>query len=731
MATIDNYLRCVEYEGHGPANHPGFTQFFKEDTNMWYFAMVAPSGRVLLKSEGYASEAGRNNGIESVIRNRDIAERFVVIQDEGGHWRAVLRAGNRQEIAVSCAYDTEAGAQGHIAMCDSGWVEPVAVAEKAVAAVPKVIDDYLPCDDYAGMPDLQEESFSGFYSESRNEWYFSMNDFTGKTLLRSEGYTNEAGRANGVQSVIKNRDLRERYKVWQRPDNTWVVSLNAGNHQEIARSCPFPTEAEAKAHIEACLDWAFVPAVEKAVKAAPRVSEANHDEYMPCEAYAGKEVSEKYPGFSSFREEDGMYYFAMVNADGKVLLKSESYPSAAPRDNGIESVIRNRDIRERWSEKQDEGGYYLSLRAGNNMEIGRTCHYTESGAWWNWIFPVAAPVVVEKIVEAPPAPIVVEKPIEVKAEPIIVEKKIEIPPVVIPPVVIPPVVVEKKVEIPPVVIPPVVIPPKKEEIEVKPIIVEKKVVVPPVVVPPVVVEKKAAAPEPPKVVVTPPKATVYTKPVEVEKKVDPVVVPPVAAQSDGCMKYWWLLPLLLALAALWYFTKDGCSKKAEVPPVKVEVPTAPVPTPVEPPKPAAPTCSCTGNSDALFNIPVGSVAKKLTRLGTNPEFGNSHDMSAAEFYAKLAKNAKNNAADSKFLDRVFKGMGYADGWKSATADMFTEVVLPVGTSGNLGYSKAHKTGYYTLPDAERDRMAFRIKSANGCDMHFMKTCGNHFFTCGN
>ena len=174
MATIDNYLRCVEYEGHEASNYAGFTQFFKEDTGLWYFAMVAPSGKVLLKSEGYASEAGRNNGIESVMRNRDIDERFVVQQDEGGHWRAILRAGNRQEIAISCGYDTEAEAQGHIAMCDSTWVEPIAAAAKTVAAAPREVDDYLPCDDYAAMPDLQE-SFSGFYSESRSEWYFSLN----------------------------------------------------------------------------------------------------------------------------------------------------------------------------------------------------------------------------------------------------------------------------------------------------------------------------------------------------------------------------------------------------------------------------------------------------------------------------------------------------------------------------------------------------------------------------
>ena len=703
MATFDNYLHCVDYQGHEPSNYPGFTQFFREDSGHWYWAMVSPSGKVLLKSEGYASEAGRNNGIESVMRNRDIEERYTVRQDEAGRWRSVLRAGNRQEIGVSCGYDTEAEAQGHIQTCFSTWVEPAVEAKQAATASTRVMDDYLQCEDYQGMPDLSEKNFTGFYSDSRENWFFSMCNHAGEVLLRSEGYQNESGRANGVQSVIRNRDIRERYKVWMRPDNTWVVSLNAGNHQEIARSCPFATEAEAKAHVDACLKWNFVPTVEKAAIASTG-SSAVHDDYMHCEAYAGKERSEKYPGFTTFREDDGQYYFAMVDKAGKVLLKSEGYPTAAPRDNGIESVIKNRDIRERWVEKQDEDGYYLSLKAGNHIEIGRTCHYKESGAWWPLIFPaVAAPLVVEKITETPPPavvePIVVEKKVEVKAEPIIVERKVEIP-AVVPPVV------------PPVVIPPVVIPKVEEK--------------------PIVVEKKTIAPEPPKVVVTPPKATVYTKPVEVERKVEPVVVPPVAAESEGCMKYWWLLPLLLALGALlWWLSKDGCNKpKVEVPPVKVEVPTPPVAaTPVEAPKPAAaPTCNCTGNADDLFNIPVSETPKSLTRLGTCPEFGNSHGLTPAQFLAKLQKKAASNHADLAFLDRVFKGIGYS-GFKDAKVEMFSEVEIPAGTAGNMGYAVSHKTAYDRLDASGKDLLAFRIKGVNGCDMHFMKTCGNHFFFC--
>lgn len=140
-------------------------------------------------------------------------------------------------------------------------------------------------------------------------------------------------------------------------------------------------------------------------------------------------------------------------------------------------------------------------------------------------------------------------------------------------------------------------------------------------------------------------------------------------------------------------------------------------------------CNCSGNSNPIFNIPVNRRAKTLTRLGTNPEFGDSHALNEVGFYTKLQNAHRENNRDRVFLDKIFRAMGYS-GFSEANADMFTEVEIPNGTTGNLGYSVNHKTLYATL-DAKlnRDLQAFHIRSANGCDIHFMKTCGNHFFFC--
>jgi hypothetical protein len=155
-----------------------------------------------------------------------------------------------------------------------------------------------------------------------------------------------------------------------------------------------------------------------------------------------------------------------------------------------------------------------------------------------------------------------------------------------------------------------------------------------------------------------------------------------------------------------------------------EVVVAP-PPPVVVTKPAC--AACETGTDPIFNSACVNP-KKLPRLGSNPEFGNSHGLTATQFYEKLQKAYKNNKIDRVFLDRIYVAMGYS-GFADARPEHFMEVILPIGSAGRLGYSKEHKTGCYILPDDEHDREAFHIQAANGCDLHFMKTCGNHFFMC--
>jgi hypothetical protein len=259
----------------------------------------------------------------------------------------------------------------------------------------------------------------------------------------------------------------------------------------------------------------------------------------------------------------------------------------------------------------------------------------------------------------------------------------------------------------------------------------------------------------------------------IEKIVPPVVAAPIVEAATPVTTYaaveeaaaagsggWWKWLLLAALlgALLWWLLK-GCAGGTTTPAAIVAdstqtdttkataavadtatstdaAPVADATTPAEVAPVVAATaaatsgCNCSASKDPLFNIDANAKPKSLWRLGSNPEFGNSHALSPEQFYQKLKTRAATNAMDKKFLNRIFKAMGYINGFADAKASMFTAVELPKGTIGNIGYSKAHKTLLASLDVVnDKDLKAFHIQSANGCDMHFMKTCGNHMFIC--
>ena len=138
---------------------------------------------------------------------------------------------------------------------------------------------------------------------------------------------------------------------------------------------------------------------------------------------------------------------------------------------------------------------------------------------------------------------------------------------------------------------------------------------------------------------------------------------------------------------------------------------------------------CSESSVAIFNVPANKTPKQMSRLGTLPEFGDSHGLSPDQFYNKLNARYNDNATDKAYLNYLFKSMGYSNGWSDAQSYMFSEEVLPVGTRGLLGLGKQHHFEYSILPTNDRDRQAFRIQSANGSVVHFMKTCGNYMYAC--
>ena len=731
----DDYLACKMYDGHErSATNPDFSTFSHEGE--FYFAMLDSDGKVRLRSEGYKSEAARDNGIASVTKNRENKDRFS-IEEKMKYFFVVLKAGNHQEIGRSCPYGSHAEADA--------FINPPVV----VAAAPKPQrkdDDYLACKMYDGHErSTDNPDFSIFSHEG--EFYFAMLDSDGKVRLRSEGYKSEAARDNGIASVTKNRENKDRFSIEEKMKYFFVV-LKAGNHQEIGRSCPYGSHAEADAFINP-------PVV---VAAAPK-PQRKDDDYLACKMYDGHERSEKYPDFSTF-EQDGEYFFAMLDADGDVKLRSERYQSAKGRDNGIKSVLKNREIEKRWSIEEKMGYYFSVLKAGNNQEIGRSCPYKEKpamGMWW-----LAAPAMAMAAATIPP---VVDVPVEKeKEDDYLACKEYENRKVN-----------DKennvalfkhkngqfyfalydkdgKVRLRSEGFKSA----KKRDQELRGVLkykddksmysrIERKGYYIDVLKDktgrevgrsclkkdePVV----AAVPVAKKVIATAAVAAAATAATAATTSSAPKAAAAPAA-SGGGFKWWWLLPLLLIPL---FFIWKSCNKTPDPvlppppPPVVTEVAPPPVTTETAPPPvaPAAPTCDCSALTHPVFDLPSGPAPKELTVLGRAPEFGNVHNLSTDEFYQKLNRAYKRSGTDKRFLDGIFKAMGY-NGFSDATADMFSETTIQSGITANIGTGRNHKTVYRKLNLSGKDLKAFKIKAKNACDMHFMKTCGNHMFYCPN
>ena len=804
---------------------PGFESFQNEETKQCYFHFNNAAGSAILFSQGYQGASGRDNGIRSVIKNAPLEERYSTAE-ENGKFYFVLKAGNKQEIARSRFYDSEAemlADKAYLLANSSSYasafgieatevtktetfnihidksieavatvVEPVETVE--VAAVVETVetksanleDDYLVCSEYRErITDSKSETNPDFitFQHQNSKYYFALLNSAGDLYLRSEGYPTTAARDNGIQSVIKNSVIQERYGLEEKL-GFHFLTLKAGNHQEIARSCPFSTADEATARRTNF----FAPpvAVVELAETKTAVSENEEDDYLVCGEYRERIAdsrSDKYPNFITFQHQNGKYYFALLDDAGDLHLRSEGYPTTAARDNGIESVIKNSLIEERYSTEEKRGFQFLILKAGNHKEIARSCPYRSTDeaagrkvglAGLALAGLAAAAVIPAAAVAAPVAEVavpVVEKDkgdnyltcneyknhkINDKQNNVAFFKhkngqfyfvvynkngsvrlrsegfgKSQ----------------DRDQELKGVL--------KNINDETKYTIIEKEGLTMKVLKDASGKEIARSCPEkgaaslaglatggaiaaaalagaavmssdanaaPAKVAAAP------------SVRAAAPIVEEVAETSGGLPKWllWLLLAALLGLLAWWLL--KGCEKPkttaAAIDTTSVKIDTVLAAAPVA----AASVCNCSGNAESIFNIPAGKVAKKLARLGTNPEFaryGKLHGKTPAEFLAFLKGRYTTSAVDKAFLDRITKAMGYTNGFGDLTEAAITEQTLPIGTKGNLGWGAAHNTGYDELPDAEIDRQAFKIASNGGCDLYFMKTCGNHMFPDSN
>jgi len=113
---------------------------------------------------------------------------------------------------------------------------------------------------------------------------------------------------------------------------------------------------------------------------------------------------------------------------------------------------------------------------------------------------------------------------------------------------------------------------------------------------------------------------------------------------------------------------------------------------------------------------------------SNPQFGNTHGLSPADFLEDLKYRYENSSWDRKYLNYLYKAMGY-NGFQDARSSQFTAEKLNPGVKGILGFGEYSGYAYSELDLKGKDLEVFRVEAANGCHINFMKTCGNLFFMC--
>lgn len=667
--SIDEYLPMPDYEAHmdqRSAEHSDFITFEKDGEH--YFAWVDDNG-VLMRSEGYSSTKARDNGIESVIKNRVIEKRYDVIEDDGKYY-TILKAGNHQEIARSGPQVDRAAAMSWT----SGYTSGAALG---------VMDDSS-----SGISESTEESdLTTAAGAALASAAASLGIDTDDDSDAQEESTEEVVDTDEVIETITTEVVEETTS-----DDTDTITTD---------------DAEATSADDD--DTAGLQTAAGAVLAGAAASLASdsgdkEDDYLKTEVYKGRKVSDKKNNVALFKHKDGQHYFAIYDDAGEVALRSEGFKSGKQRDTELSRVLRFRKDEDNFKRIEVGDKAIDVLYDKKGREIART-GIKDKNSKIGWIGAAAAAA---SAVAATTKSSGSSKSSTSHS-------------------------------------------------------------------------KKAAA-----TTSSSTKSAAATSAGGGRGTVS-------GSSSDGDgggFKWWWLLPLL-ALALLFWLWKgcNGDSAKATPVKPKTEISTPKVETKATDAKAkadaaaakakadadakaaaaraeadrlaaeaaakkkaaeeearkaaeakaraakakaaasAATSCNCPGSDASIFAIPQGAMAKNITKLGSLPEFGNSHALNAAQFYQKLSDRYNSSEDDRAYLDYLFRAMGYRGGFSDASSALFSEVELPRGSKGLLGFGEYHGYAYSQLNTSEYDRQAFRIKAANGCTVHFMKTCGNYMYIC--
>lgn len=684
--NLDEYHPLAFYKKHSTSKKSGFSSW-KVD-GAYYFCRHI-DGEIAVLSQAYKSAAGRDNGIESVKKNSKIKERFVFDTREGGKHGFSLRAGNRQEVGISPDYTSKSKAES-VAGRLNGSVKSTGAATTKVEAPKKA---------------------------------------TPKKAAPKKAAPKKKAASGG---------------------QTFTQTTSSANKSATKKAKPKAKTAKVAA--------AGAALAASAATGAKRAN--NEDNYKPL-AFYERQTKGKENGIETFKGDDGLYYFAHFE-NGKIRLISEGYPTTGARDTGVASVEKNigMDKRYQFRGPLKNGKYDYKLKAGNGKEIARSVWYGSAAAAATGAAYLMGTR--KRVATIAPTPVQTAEPAGAPVDVTPVEAEVETGSgaklggaAALTAAGAGMVAMSASASEPEV----------KAEAETSYAATSKPE--------PVAADNWSYESEKKGIwgwlrwllllalllllLLFLLKSCVGAKPEVTAPVVQPVLVscwdeseaeslaacPTKITCWDGSfVKSEAACPI--ETVTCW----DGSSAtelaNCPVEPVVVEEPEPAPEVVVETPEPAAsqvriPTTFRNGAASAaamtavigktIFS-PGNENATVLTRLGTYPEFGDSHGLTANGFYDKLLSRHQSVPFDRNYLDYIAREIGYGS-FTDIPRSAFSEVTVPNGSRGMLGAGEFHDYHYTEFAmDDPRDLEAFYIQSLNGKDIHFMKTCGNYFYITG-
>lgn len=231
------------------------------------------------------------------------------------------------------------------------------------------LNDYLPCEGYLkNIEEVDKNGFIKFTDKTSTLHFFALIESPNTVLLRSEGYKEIKSRDNGIKSVLKNIIIEKRFKVIEENKNYFLI-LKAGNHQEIARSCPFYKAIEAEALKTKLISGETKP-IQENLKAPS---------FLEDKEYLGrlriKDDNGDNTGYVKFNPPNGLFYYVVYNDDNSLYLKSLSFTSEVARDAGFDEMIGQITNPDAFEVKKEGTLYFTILKGKNETILGKSAPF--------------------------------------------------------------------------------------------------------------------------------------------------------------------------------------------------------------------------------------------------------------------------------------------------------------------------------------------------------------------